>query len=566
MLNAYKLSIPDVPFSYQGNLYFILGPGLGDTINDFRILHEVLGRYAQAAVIVYADPRWKALYELLPEMPRCVLRYHIAAPSGELAGKENEQSYSETLRGVIQEIQREILAGSGFVALGGFTCLDQLARKECGLATKARAIGLQLSVEQCRPFLPLAGLPIDEAMEFLHSQGLQEGQYIALAPQTWADKAWSTSCWPALTQKLFKEAYLPTLVLGAKGCEVWQGPEVYSGLGLSLPLVAALIAKARCFIGLDSGLTHVAACFDNPIVGLQAQGKFPPFLVEPHSPLQWIHLTPFVYGSVTIPAESVQALVEEALHIPTSPACPLCEKAPYVLGAHGNQMAYLCRCGLIYRERASEERNPKSVKEKANDLTLPSTIQELVPLRHELQAKAQGQLADQVQAPLVFAFDHWNSRELSVNAILSDKTDRELWWSWDAVHYMFASSGWDIVESQGVDSEQGQAQYSFVVKAVPRERDEQDAMLQVPWGKDLVWLKRSLYERWLCWETFERSNELEDLGWRLVKEGYERDGRDILRFAAKREWRGRTLGRLLRSEWKALETGMKNSQDVAAHV
>ena len=98
MLEAYKLFIPDVPSSYEGKLYFILGPGLGDTVNDFRLLHEVLSRYPNATPIVYVDPRWKSLYSLLPEMLRCTWRYHVAAPSGELAGKNVEQSYSEKAR------------------------------------------------------------------------------------------------------------------------------------------------------------------------------------------------------------------------------------------------------------------------------------------------------------------------------------------------------------------------------------------------------------------------------------------------------------------------------------
>ena len=89
---------------------------------------------------------------------------------------------------------------------------------------------------------------------------------------------------------------------------------------------------------------------------------------------------------------------------------------------------------------------------------------------------------------------------------------------------------------------------------------------QVPWGKELVRIQWFLYSRWLCWESFERLNELEDLGWSLVESGWERDGRDILRFVARREWRGRTLGRLIRSEWKALGSGMKNSKEIPVSV
>ncbi len=567
MLEAFKLSVPDVPSNFDGKLYFILGPGLGDTVNDFRLLHEVLLRYPKATPIVYADPRWKSLYSLLPEMPHCVWRYHVAAPSGELAGKKKEKSYSETLRGVIQEIQVELKTSSGFVAIGGFTCLDQLARKELGLATKARSIGLPLSQEQCRPFLPLPASVMDEAKKILLSHGLQSGHYVAIAPQTWADKTWELSCWENLTQSLFEKMNLPVLVLGVSGCEGFDGPGICQALDLPLPLVAALIAHSQCFVGLDSGLTHVAACFEVPIIGLQAQGKFPPFLVEPHSPLRRIHLTPFVYGSATIPPESIQTLVREALRVPSSPLCPSCDEVAYVLGSREDTSAYLCRCGLLFRFQGSQDEESMLSQIEGKVAQLPSSIQGLALLKKKLRGEEQGQSFSQSETLWDYSFEHWISRQTSPDTILSDQTNRELWWNWDAVAHLFSILGWHIVQSRGRLGVGGEGLGpSFIVTVKPKEGDCHDVLLEIPWGKELVWLKRSLYDRWLRWESFERPNELEDLGWRLVKEGYERDGRDVLRFAAKREWRGRTLGRLLRSEWKALGSGMKNSQDELSHV
>jgi Glycosyltransferase family 9 (heptosyltransferase) len=560
MLEPFKLFIPDIAPSFEGKLFFILGPGLGDTVNDFRIFHEVLQLYPHATPIVYADPRWKSLYPLLPEMARCDWRFHVAAPSGELAGKTIEPSYSETFRGVIQEIRNELQESPGFVALGGFSCLDQLARKELGLATKARSIGLPLSREHCRPFLPLPDQVLNEARGVLLSHGLQAEKYVAIAPQTWTDKAWKKSCWQNLTRNISEKLKLPVLVLGVAGCEIPEGPGIFEGLNLPLPLVAALIAQAKCFVGLDSGLTHVAACFTVPIVGLQAQGKFPPFLVEPHSPLRRIHLTPFVYGGATIPSESVYALVQEALRSPTPPLCPSCEEIPYVLDSREHASAYLCRCGLLFRSHVGEENKAMRTQVEGQESILPNTFQGLVGLRKCLMLDAHGD-------SVTYTFEHWNTRQLSADTMLSDRTSRELWWNWDAVSTMFSSLGWSIVQSLGRSSGEGEKTFhSFVVTVKHTVAEESHEMLQVPWGKELVWLNKSLYDRWLCWETFERPNELEDLGWRLVKEGYERDGRDVLRFAAKREWRGRTLGRLLRSELKALGSGMKNSQDIPAHA
>ena len=63
-----RLDIQKVPSSFNGRLYFVFGQGLGDTVNAFRILHEVMKRYPEAEAVVYADSRWKELYQLIPEL------------------------------------------------------------------------------------------------------------------------------------------------------------------------------------------------------------------------------------------------------------------------------------------------------------------------------------------------------------------------------------------------------------------------------------------------------------------------------------------------------------------
>lgn len=49
------------PEDFSGRLFFVLGQGLGDHVNGFRILHELKQRFTQAVFIVYADLRWEEL-------------------------------------------------------------------------------------------------------------------------------------------------------------------------------------------------------------------------------------------------------------------------------------------------------------------------------------------------------------------------------------------------------------------------------------------------------------------------------------------------------------------------
>ena len=156
---------------------------------------------------------------------------------------------------------------------------------------------------------------------------------------------------------------------------------------------------------------------------------------------------------------------------------------------------------------------------------------------------------------------------MNPETMLGDQTDQELWWSWDALYQVLSRHGWSILESRGqklVDS--SEPLFSFTVTALHLHQSEKNCLLQIPWGQRLIMMQNTLYKRWLCWESFEKSNEVGELGWRLTQEGYERDGRDILRFVIRYELRGRTIGRLLRSEWKALETRMRNTQDSIASI
>src|SRR5262249_3616437 len=154
---------------------------------------------------------------------------------------------------------------------------------------------------EIRSYFPIPEAARARASQFLESQGLCSGGFLAIAPYTWKDKMWEHRSWEMLVDRLFETTGLPVLLIGVQGYPKINAKAVREALGFSLPEVAALIAEAKCYIGLDTGPTHLAACSDVPIVVLNPQGKFPPFMVEPNTPNKWIHLTPGIYGSQSIP-------------------------------------------------------------------------------------------------------------------------------------------------------------------------------------------------------------------------------------------------------------------------
>jgi hypothetical protein len=200
-------------------------------------------------------------------------------------------------------------------------------------------------------------------------------------------------------------------------------------------------------------------------------------------------------------------------------------------------------------------------------ISLPRHVSDLWAFQDWLSQQREHARAQEGIADIRVYFEHWSTTGTDPDTFLSRGPEQELWWTWDAVYQVLSNSGWQVIESQGQPASRDQGfLYSFTIRAIPIGREDNDPALQRPWGARLVWLRRSLCERWLCWESFERHNELEDLGWMLVNEGFERDGRDILRFAAKLGLRRRTIGRVIRSELKALAAGFRNSQKNLAEV
>jgi len=562
-----RLWVPKVPHSYQGNLYCILGPGLGDTVNDFRILHELRTYYTLATFITYVDPRWKELYILIPECEKLTLRFYEEAPSGQHPPLLHKKPYYQTFHSLVHEICQEIESKPGYVALASFCSPDQLAKKESSISKKARAIGLSLSREQCRPFLPFSETYEADVQQVLQSKGLIAGEYCVVAPHTFPDKMWDDESWEQLMTECVEKMSIPVLLLGLPGYPSLCQGVVQEALGLPLHIVAGLISKARGFIGLDSGLTHLAASYDIPIITLNPQGKFPPFLIEAQSPMRWTHLTPGIYGSQTISCESVLAIVKRPLQEVTPEGCPLCSDLPYILIGKNDKRLFFCRCGLVFLS-PTLARGSHATMDRAEELiSLPRHVSDLRAFQDRLNQQREHAKEREGVADIQVHFEHWSPTSTDPDTFLSRGPEQELWWTWDAVYQVLSTSGWHVIESQGQPASPDQGfLYSFTFRAIPIGREDTDPVLHRPWGARLVWLRRSLCERWLCWESFEKNNELEELGWMLVNEGFERDGRDILRFALTLGLRRRTIGRVIRSELKALATGFKNSQHTVAEV
>lgn len=133
--------------------------------------------------------------------------------------------------------------------------------------------------EQERKLALVAGCAADTAIERLLAQhGLKDRGYIHLHPTS----RWLFKCWPAgkMTQLIMAlQAQGHSIVVTAAPdqreqqmlrdiLQPLQQPVIDLSGQLSLKQLAALTARAKCFIGVDSAPMHIAAAMQTPVVAL----------------------------------------------------------------------------------------------------------------------------------------------------------------------------------------------------------------------------------------------------------------------------------------------------------
>ena len=141
-----------------------------------------------------------------------------------------------------------------------------------------RRIGIQPGAEERRLVL-VPGAPAEEvAREILQRNGLTASGYVCIHPTS----RWMFKCWPAervseLIDRL--QAADERIVLTSAPSDVelryvsqvkarLRRPVVDLSGQLTLKQLAALIARAKCFVGVDSAPMHMAAALRTPCVAL----------------------------------------------------------------------------------------------------------------------------------------------------------------------------------------------------------------------------------------------------------------------------------------------------------
>lgn len=141
-----------------------------------------------------------------------------------------------------------------------------------------RRIGIYPALEERRLTLvpgPEAESSVDD---LLHQSGLAHGQFIHLHPTSrWLFKCWEIDKYAALITELQAAGERIVVTAAPVEHELQFARAIVAGLrspvidlsgGLSLKQLAALTARAKCFVGVDSAPMHIAAAMGTPTVAL----------------------------------------------------------------------------------------------------------------------------------------------------------------------------------------------------------------------------------------------------------------------------------------------------------
>lgn len=519
--NGYPLChVSQLSKDFSGRLYFVLGQGLGDHVNGFRILHELQICFPCAQFIVYADRRWE---ELVLRLGTIDIRWYPTALDPR-SGVGTNDPYLEAH----EMIRKEMSANptGSYLAYDHFPMPDRHARGETTLEAISRTIGLDLQ-GKARPFLPLQEVDESFVDEYLRQNGLEDKKFVLIAPFSWPNKQWSRENFSLLIDDLYKINGLRSLLVSYPEMGTFKNPGVVMGYDLTLGQIGVLLSRTALFVGLDSGLSHMAAALDIPMVVIFVERKTIPFEVRALSPWALHVVEGFAKEEREPSPETVLAAVSFALKNRENlnmviPDCPACQRpAHYVWRGNLSLIDFGCVCGLVIRKLSSNQSrlDSASLEETGRASTAGSESTEgefplssLVRTSDLTNLKKLNIFEEPLRQRRIERIDLTFERRSEGESYpfwgKDSKEEGDIFWSQDALVYWMGSLRYDLEDVSFGDGSANCWTLRFVRRdRVPQGRKEKS--IKIPWSEGVLTLADPMdYARWY---TFENWGHPEDL-------------------------------------------------------
>ena len=112
------------------------------------------------------------------------------------------------------------------------------------------------------------------ANDFLKENGISENDFVVMVSHTTAGarflRNWPIEKFEQLVSRITKNFCCKVIASGTKDDPILNVDSVVHALGFPLRPTACLIKRSNLFIGMDSGLTHIAGCFKCEIVSIHS--------------------------------------------------------------------------------------------------------------------------------------------------------------------------------------------------------------------------------------------------------------------------------------------------------
>ena len=540
--------------SFDGKIYHLLGQGLGDTVNALRIVSTIQSVFSQSNQVLYCDSRWK---DLIPPGQPWTIHWYPEA---------RDPRHPE--RGVVspyQESLGEILSAAGKNdRLGYYSYLlpDQLALGESTQEMIARKLGLSELLPDFRPFVHVSPSDWEKADKILDQHGLKKGRFFTMAPHTWPDKSWSVENFEELGKKAWKEYGAKSVVLGLPELKAPMFEGGVPVFGIPLPVVAAIIARSCFFIGLDSGLSHVAASFDIPLAVLYSQGKIPAFEIRVHSPYAELILEPVPGHPIEVKTvlNVLRFRMEHGSGLTLrSPICPACGRTmQYIVEASEEALNRRCFCGTQFLQKR-EGRWDKAAQQ-VDALGEDEQGKENDPISSDNPRKKDSEIENQSFWNNMECLDHqrWSIRVSCKNpfshlrmADLDRSSEKSVFFSMDGTFFFLQSSGFHILSVAPAQHFDRKKELILCIEISKEHRHPGRILL--PWGKGTLFLdSMEDYFSYFSWQSWATSLRWTGLSKRVYEWGKKEDAVRVARILFRMDPSVKTVKYCLRYLWLSL--------------
>lgn len=490
------LSIRSTPQDWGGDLLILSACGLGDTVISLGIQRYFSDLYPKSRVYLVAHPNWK---KLLFSSPYPVLFYNDF-----LGLSDNQKLPAIVFPNIKKNLQKFFLSSpDSCIGLADIECPERLAQGERFTETACRMVGIE-DLSKIRPFVPILKSDWILADTFLKQNGLSPNSYVLLATEASSiEREWGRENFLFVSEKIYQYSGLKSVLVHER--EITEGlncSNTVSSSGLPLSVICALIAMSKCFIGNDSGPSHIAAAFDVPILSIYLEPEKIPFEIRPISPLATQIL--LFYFSKKNDRETVLWSAMASINQKTflqNPECFACGRPMrHILLASKTYILWKCFCGALWKsEKEKELPQVDAILEdqeailNQNSLSLPSYFSEINLFKKTVEYYFKSDLPIEITYKDYFMIT-------DMRCFL----DKDIVWSIDSILCFFKQQGYSL---ERLDSLKKEKTLTFFLSI-----QEKKSWILIPWGgKSLRVFGSSLYSKYFAWGSWASSKKLIDL-------------------------------------------------------